>query len=189
MVSHLKISVQAAGSVGVSETSEPSACNWATARAASVSARRSHLLPLRALPLLRLPALSWLPGHIPAHEARCAALGKRLMSRPISAASTSVVRRPTPGMVSSRSRAASCSRNRSAIAARGAPQPAPAAAPPAPALPPPGEDAGPALPPPVLPHRGPIPRLPTGLRRFAVRGWLSYIRLGLEVLRAPDLRG
>jgi hypothetical protein len=49
-------------------------------------------------------------------------------------------------------------------------------------------DDGPALPPPVLPHRGPTPRLPQGLRRFAVRGWLSYVRLGLEVLRAPDLR-
>jgi len=59
--------------------------------------------------------------------------------------------------------------------------------PPAPALPAPGDDDGPALPPPVLPHRGPTPRLPGGLRRFAVRGWLSYIRLGLEVLRAPDL--
>ncbi len=47
---------------------------------------------------------------------------------------------------------------------------------------------GPALPPPVLPHRGPTPKLPPGLRRFAVRGWLSYVRLGLEVLRAPDLR-
>jgi hypothetical protein len=47
---------------------------------------------------------------------------------------------------------------------------------------------GPRLPPPVLPHRGPTPRLPRWLRRFAARGWLSYIRLGLEVLRAPDLR-
>ncbi|HEX2186227.1 MAG TPA: transposase [Chloroflexota bacterium] len=46
---------------------------------------------------------------------------------------------------------------------------------------------GPALPPPVLPHRGPTPPLPRWLRRFAVRGWLSYVRLGLEVLRAPDL--
>ena len=62
--------------------------------------------------------------------------------------------------------------------------PAPAAAP----TPPPPADDGPALPPPVLPHRGPTPRLPAGLRRFAVRGWLSYVRLGLEVLRAPDLR-
>jgi DDE family transposase len=48
--------------------------------------------------------------------------------------------------------------------------------------------AEPALPPPVQPHRGPTPRLPAGLRRFAVRGWLSYVRLGLAVLRAPALR-
>jgi hypothetical protein len=46
---------------------------------------------------------------------------------------------------------------------------------------------GPALPPPVLPHRGPCPRPPTWMRRFAARGPLSYVRLGLEVLRAPDL--
>jgi hypothetical protein len=64
------------------------------------------------------------------------------------------------------------------------PLPPPAAAP----APPPPADDGPAIPPPVLPHRGPTPRLPPGLRRFAVRGWLSYVRLGLEVLRAPDLR-
>ncbi|HLH22814.1 MAG TPA: transposase [Chloroflexota bacterium] len=63
-----------------------------------------------------------------------------------------------------------------------APAAAPAPFPPAPA------DEGPAMPPPVLPHRGPTPRLPPGLRRFAVRGWLSYVRLGLEVLRAPDLQ-
>jgi hypothetical protein len=49
-------------------------------------------------------------------------------------------------------------------------------------------DQGPSLPPPVLPHRGPTPRLPAWLRRFATLGGLSYIRLGLEVLRAPDLR-
>jgi hypothetical protein len=49
-------------------------------------------------------------------------------------------------------------------------------------------DQGPSMPPPVLPHRGPTPPLPPWMRRFATRGWLSYIRLGLEVLRAPDLR-
>jgi hypothetical protein len=49
-------------------------------------------------------------------------------------------------------------------------------------------DLGPSMPPAVLPHRGPVPRLPRWLRRFATRGYLSYIRLGLEVLRAPDLR-
>jgi hypothetical protein len=46
---------------------------------------------------------------------------------------------------------------------------------------------GPALPPPVVPHRGRCPRLPAWMRRFAARGTLSYVRLGLEVLRAPDL--
>jgi hypothetical protein len=66
-----------------------------------------------------------------------------------------------------------------------APGPLPAAAP----TPPPAPvDDGPALPPPALPHRGPTPPLPAGLRRFAVRGWLSFVRLGLEVLRAPDLQ-
>lgn len=47
--------------------------------------------------------------------------------------------------------------------------------------------AGPAPPPPVVPHRGARPPLPTWMRRFALRGPLSYVRLGLEVLRAPDL--
>ena len=47
--------------------------------------------------------------------------------------------------------------------------------------------AGPALPPPVQPHRPGSSPPPTWMRRFAVRGWLSYVRLGLEVLRAPDL--
>jgi hypothetical protein len=46
---------------------------------------------------------------------------------------------------------------------------------------------GPSPPPPVLPHRGPTPPLPPWMRRFATRGWLSYVRLGLEVLRAKDL--
>ena len=48
-------------------------------------------------------------------------------------------------------------------------------------------DQGPAQPPPVIPHRGPTPELPPWMRRFAVRGWLSYVRLGLEVLRTQDL--
>jgi len=65
---------------------------------------------------------------------------------------------------------------------------APAPAPPAAAAPTPTAAAEPALPPPVVPHRGATPPLPRWLRRFAVRGWLSYVRLGLECLRAPDLR-
>lgn len=46
---------------------------------------------------------------------------------------------------------------------------------------------GPAQPPPVIPHRGPTPPLPAWMRRFAVRGHLSYVRLGMEILRALDL--
>jgi hypothetical protein len=48
-------------------------------------------------------------------------------------------------------------------------------------------DQGPVAPPPVRPHRGPPARLPDWMRRFAARGALSYLRLGAEVLRAPDL--
>jgi hypothetical protein len=45
---------------------------------------------------------------------------------------------------------------------------------------------GPSLPPPVIPHRGPIPKLPDWQRLFAARGWLSYVRLGREVLTTTD---
>ena len=45
----------------------------------------------------------------------------------------------------------------------------------------------PAPPPPVLPHRGRTPPVPRWMRRFTARGHVSYVRLGLEVLRAPDL--
>lgn len=48
-------------------------------------------------------------------------------------------------------------------------------------------DQGPALPPAIIPHRGPTPPLPEWMKRFAVRGHLSYVRLGLEILRSPDL--
>jgi hypothetical protein len=48
-------------------------------------------------------------------------------------------------------------------------------------------EQGPAAPPPARPHRGPPARLPGWMRRFAARGSLSYLRLGAEVLRAPDL--
>jgi hypothetical protein len=70
------------------------------AHAASHKAVRNASSPLRARPDLTLPADSSLPGHNPAHEARCAALGNRDMSTPISATTTSAVRLPTPGMVS-----------------------------------------------------------------------------------------
>lgn len=46
---------------------------------------------------------------------------------------------------------------------------------------------GPCLPPPVLAHRGVKVKVPPWMRRFATWGHLSYVRLGLEVLRAPDL--
>lgn len=46
---------------------------------------------------------------------------------------------------------------------------------------------GPASPPPIVPHRGERPKLPSWMKRFAARGPLSYVRLGLEVLRSQDL--
>ena len=52
----------------------------AAACAASTSVARSQGLPRRVRPLRRLPALSWLPGHIPAHDARCLAVGNLPMS-------------------------------------------------------------------------------------------------------------
>lgn len=72
-------------------------------------------LPLRVRPEARLPADSWLPGHIPAHEARWRADGNRLISDPISASSVSAVRRPIPGIVTSRAIAGSSSASRRSI--------------------------------------------------------------------------
>lgn len=54
---------------------------------------------------------------------------------------------------------------------------------------PPRLDQGPAEPPPVVPHRGDRPKPPPWLKRFVAWGPLSYVRLGREVLRAPDLQG
>lgn len=71
----------------------------AAACAASVSAIRSHMDPWRVRPARRFPPEALLPGQIPAHDARCAEVGKALMSRPPSAINTSATRRPTPGMV------------------------------------------------------------------------------------------
>lgn len=48
-------------------------------------------------------------------------------------------------------------------------------------------DQGPAQPPSPIPHRGSTPKLPSWMRRFAARGHLSYIRLGMEILRTQDL--
>lgn len=47
--------------------------------------------------------------------------------------------------------------------------------------------AGPGLAPAIVPHRGASSKLPPWMRRFAARGPLSYVRLGLEVLRSGDL--
>src|SRR5215213_3596113 len=66
---------------------------------------RSHKSPLVVLPDWRLPPVILVPGAIPAQDARCAAVGNRDMSTPISAMIVSAARLPTPVMVSSRSRA------------------------------------------------------------------------------------
>src|SRR6516225_8234482 len=79
--------------------------------------------PLRIRVDRRLPALSSFFGHRPAQEIRCPAVGKRLMSRPISARMISALRTLTPGMVKSAiaprkgSTSASTSRSISSIAA------------------------------------------------------------------------
>jgi hypothetical protein len=54
-------------------------------------------------PCLRLPALSMLPRHRPAHDARWRLVGKRLVSVPISAMTTSAVRRWMPRVLTSTS--------------------------------------------------------------------------------------
>jgi hypothetical protein len=67
---------------------------------------RNHRSPLVVAPERFLPPVTLLPGHIPAHEAPGArGWGNRDMSTPISAVITSAARFPTPGMVTSRSRA------------------------------------------------------------------------------------
>jgi hypothetical protein len=71
--------------------------------------RRNHGLPLRLLPLSRLSALSWLPGHSPARLARCAALGKAVMSDLISATRLQAAPRSTPGTVIQRATASASS--------------------------------------------------------------------------------
>jgi hypothetical protein len=48
--------------------------------------------------------------------------------------------------------------------------------------------AGPCMPPPVLPHRGPTPKLPDWMCCFAARGWLSYVRLGKEIIATAHFR-
>ena len=48
-------------------------------------------------------------------------------------------------------------------------------------------EAEPALPPPIIPHRGLRPKIPRWMERFTARGHLSYVRLGMEVIRDGDL--
>ena len=64
-------------------------------------------MPFRRFTGRCFPADSWLPGHIPAQEARCAASGKYpRTSAPISEMTAAAASGPMPGMVVSRSRAA-----------------------------------------------------------------------------------
>src|ERR1700704_5877466 len=72
------------------------------AQAACARQRRSETLPLRILPLSRFPALSKLPGHKQAQEARCPEDGNWFMFIPISASIPQAVTRSTPGMVHNR---------------------------------------------------------------------------------------
>src|ERR1700747_560478 len=59
----------------------------------------SHWSPFRNRVDRRLPALSSLHGHNPAHDKRCPAVGNRLMSGPISARITRADNTSTPGIV------------------------------------------------------------------------------------------
>src|SRR6202023_3849634 len=69
------------------------------AQAACTRVDLSQTLPGGRRVERRLPALSSLRGHNPAHETRWPALGKRYMSKPISASRTRAVVSLTPGMV------------------------------------------------------------------------------------------
>lgn len=64
------------------------------AQAHSVRIWQSSWLPLRVLPERCRPADSLLPGHNPAHDARCAAVGNRDISTPISEMMTWAERSP-----------------------------------------------------------------------------------------------
>ncbi len=70
--------------------------------AASHNADRRWGLPFVVRVLFRFPALSWLPGDNPVHEAARSGVSKTLMSVPISAMMTAAVCFFTPGMVISR---------------------------------------------------------------------------------------
>src|SRR5215211_236976 len=62
--------------------------------------------PGRVGAVLRRPADSCCPGLTPAQEHRCAAVGKAVMSAPVSAMMMSATLRLTPGILVSRSRGA-----------------------------------------------------------------------------------
>ena len=68
------------------------------AHAASTRTVLTCLPPWLVLPLFFFPALSLLPGHIPAQEQRCAEVGKLPMSRPISAIKSSHTLSCMPGI-------------------------------------------------------------------------------------------
>src|SRR3989442_16202 len=71
----------------------------AAAQAACTSTVFSHGAPFRTRVERCLPALSSLLGHKPAHETRCAELGNRDMSIPISLTITWATVSLTPGIV------------------------------------------------------------------------------------------
>ena len=71
--------------------------------AAAPGAPFKYGLPGRVWLDFTRPADSLLPGVVPAHEARCLAVGKRLMSTPVSATTTSAVLAPIPGIEQIRS--------------------------------------------------------------------------------------
>ena len=72
-------------------------CAWSGPRPGPPrSGARNDGLPWRVVPLRRFPARALFPGHRPAHDARGAALGKRVRSGPIAASTVSATRRPPP---------------------------------------------------------------------------------------------
>ena len=85
--------------------------------AASTDAVRSHGDPFRVRPLRCVPTLSCWPGLNPAHEAKWSALGKRHMSAPTSASTTSAVCRPIPVTLSRCSIASAIGAERTPISA------------------------------------------------------------------------
>jgi hypothetical protein len=78
---------------------------WAPA----TQACRRPRLPVRVFPLRRFPPLALWPGHLPAPDARCVALGTRRIAVPIAASSLSARRGATPGMGASSATASGAS--------------------------------------------------------------------------------